>query len=687
MTGNQSLGDLEHLLARAGRMRSLARALCADAAGADDLVQDAFVAALEGRPVLSSSPAAPSSLAAWYARVLANLATDRRRSESARRERERRSSRAEAIPAASDLVERAEVQRRLVECVLALPEPYRAAVLERWFEERTPEEIARRLGVPSSTVRTRLQRGLALLRERLEREEGRSWMAALAPLVSIEAAARQGSAAAPAALSGGLLVSTGAKVAIGIGALAVATWIAWPRLEREPESTPIAAAEAPPELELDPVVEEVVSGPTREESPVDRPASVAAAPASPPKVSPEPSEAECERMEEGFVHASTLAGIVLRGRQPVESGTAYLAHGVRFVPKDPRDRWIGMTTWMPKSGEEEVATCRIRVDGTFAFEGLQPDWYTLAIDVGGGTCRQMHFNLMRGKRPARTVVIVIGTATIAGQVYDDEGQPLADARVVASLELVRNQENRVFTTVAWTDARGAYELGALPAGTYLVGMRREGRKDDPNLDETLQATVAIGEERTVDFGMAGRKPVWSGVLRARTGEPAAGGGRIEIEGGEPKRKLETFYDLSGAFRAPLMPGHYAARVRAVGDPMRLVELGEVDVPERGLAHDLVLPGTRIRGIALDWRTGGPWPDPSGYSISLRPIDQDWPGAFTDAQIGPGGVFVFDGVGPGTWVLGGHPLEILGVPEGMIELAVRPDELEVPLTVTIGLREK
>ena len=49
--------------------------------------------------------------------------------------------------------------------------------------------------------------------------------------------------------------------------------------------------------------------------------------------------------------------------------------------------------------------------------------------------------------------------------------------------------------------------------------------------------------------------------------------------------------------------------------------------------------------------------------------------------------VLDGVGPGTWVLGGYPLEILGVPEGRMELTVNPREIEVPLTVTIGLREK
>jgi hypothetical protein len=477
-------------------------------------------------------------------------------------------------------------------------------------------------------------------------------------------------------------VSTGAKIAIAVGALAVAKWIAWPDLEETKESAPTAAVEVPPSLEPVPDI-----GPTREEPPPARtPALAAEAPEAAEKLSPEPSEAECEKMEE-LVDARTLSGIVLRGREPVSGGRAYLAHGNRFVPKDPEQHWVGVVSWMPQSGEEERFRNPIGRDGRFAFEGLQPDWYTLAIDVGGGTCRQMVFNLMRGARPARSIVIVLGTASVVGHVYDDQGRPIADARIVATAEVVRNQELRGFARTAWTDARGAYELPELSAGKYHVSMRRDGLGDDPNFDVSLEASVEIGERRVVDFGRPRALPRWDGIVRARTGEPAAGGGRIELEEVREGRKFEATYDARGVFAVALLPGRYAARVRAVGDPMRKIELGEFDVPEGGLVQDLVLPGTRIRGIALDWRTGSPWGGDGSYHISLRPIDQDWPGAFTDAEIGEGGVFVFDGVGPGTWVLGGHPLDIVSAPDDRVELTIREGELEVPLTVTIGLREK
>jgi RNA polymerase sigma-70 factor (ECF subfamily) len=62
------------------------------------------------------------------------------------------------------------LRRRLVAALLALEEPYRAALLLRYFEDLSVPEVALRLGVPLETARTRLRRGLARLRERLDQE-------------------------------------------------------------------------------------------------------------------------------------------------------------------------------------------------------------------------------------------------------------------------------------------------------------------------------------------------------------------------------------------------------------------------------------------------------------------------------------------------------------------------------------
>jgi RNA polymerase sigma-70 factor (ECF subfamily) len=56
-----------------------------------------------------------------------------------------------------------------IEALLAtLPEAQRAALILRYQEDLTPEEIAATLGTPLATVKSQLQRGLKLLRAKAE---------------------------------------------------------------------------------------------------------------------------------------------------------------------------------------------------------------------------------------------------------------------------------------------------------------------------------------------------------------------------------------------------------------------------------------------------------------------------------------------------------------------------------------
>ena len=57
---------------------------------------------------------------------------------------------------------------RLERALLTLPEQQRAAVVLRYQEEMSPEEIARMTGETIPTVKSNLQRGMALLRRKSE---------------------------------------------------------------------------------------------------------------------------------------------------------------------------------------------------------------------------------------------------------------------------------------------------------------------------------------------------------------------------------------------------------------------------------------------------------------------------------------------------------------------------------------
>ncbi|MGD0735133.1 MAG: sigma-70 family RNA polymerase sigma factor [Terracidiphilus sp.] len=57
---------------------------------------------------------------------------------------------------------------RLEQLLATLPEPQRAALVLRYQEDLTPEEIAATLGAPLATVKSHLQRGLKLLRAKAQ---------------------------------------------------------------------------------------------------------------------------------------------------------------------------------------------------------------------------------------------------------------------------------------------------------------------------------------------------------------------------------------------------------------------------------------------------------------------------------------------------------------------------------------
>ncbi len=169
----------EDLLAHSTWVRDLSRRLVHDPNEADDLVQDAAVAALE-------STVAPRSIKAWLGSVLMNRAREVHRGEARRRSREAAAGAPGSAPSTLDIVERAATHHAVVQAVLALHEPYRTTVLLRFFDDLPPRKIAKQLDVPVSTVNTRLQRGLDRLRVELDLRYGHdrtAWTRALVLLI------------------------------------------------------------------------------------------------------------------------------------------------------------------------------------------------------------------------------------------------------------------------------------------------------------------------------------------------------------------------------------------------------------------------------------------------------------------------------------------------------------------------
>ena len=230
------------------RLRRLARRLLFDRGQADDVVQEAWLAALR------RAPDANAGGRGWLAGAVRRLARNRNRAELRLRHRERAAARGENVPPAEPALDRLEVVRSLVDAVAALDEPYRETVLLRFFDDLAPREIARRQRVPVETVRTRLKRGLERLRARLDARHGSAreeFLAALAPLAGKAPwLALGGSAGAgPVGASvGGLAVSKTMSVcaaSVVFVALVLIGWKAWFPRGDEAVRTELAVLERP----------------------------------------------------------------------------------------------------------------------------------------------------------------------------------------------------------------------------------------------------------------------------------------------------------------------------------------------------------------------------------------------------------------------------------------------------------
>jgi RNA polymerase sigma-70 factor (ECF subfamily) len=131
-----------------------------DAAAAEDIAQDGFLAAVDALDRFDRRrPFAP-----WLHRIVVNRALDWARREALRRRVDGAKSGFEPLPPPE------EIGGEMIAALRELPAEQRAVVVLRHLLEYTPGEIAAMLDLPRGTVNSRLRRGLDRLREAAETE-------------------------------------------------------------------------------------------------------------------------------------------------------------------------------------------------------------------------------------------------------------------------------------------------------------------------------------------------------------------------------------------------------------------------------------------------------------------------------------------------------------------------------------
>jgi RNA polymerase sigma factor (sigma-70 family) len=180
-------------------LRRLARDLVGNHADAEDLAQRVWVE-------LAKYKSSVDDLRAFSTTVIRRLAGRHRVEQESRVGHESRVARPESLSESKDADDVLTSQRLLVRELQELDEFNRTLLVLRYFEDVSSAEIARRRGIPASTVRSQVEHAIDLLRRRLQHRarDPMAWLAALAPLTALPRTAPprwlQGTWAAPAGL-------------------------------------------------------------------------------------------------------------------------------------------------------------------------------------------------------------------------------------------------------------------------------------------------------------------------------------------------------------------------------------------------------------------------------------------------------------------------------------------------------
>ncbi|HEY0706744.1 MAG TPA: sigma-70 family RNA polymerase sigma factor, partial [Polyangia bacterium] len=512
------------LLAHQQWVSRLARHLAGD--GAEDVAQDAWVAALRSPPP-DEAGAEGRPWRPWLATVLHNLVRLRWRDQTrrARREQAFHALAPDHVEAVDQAYDRVELQRFLADAMMALDEPLRVVIVLRYVEGLDASRIAEVIGSPAGTVRWRLKTALDRLRVALDARcngDRRAWVAVLvpAPFVGTPRTATTGATTA----TKGTLVMASMKLKASVAAvIAIAllmiggTALWWARVG----SSPLAARNASREPDRGVTL-------TR--------GTWAPAPRS-----------------------GGLVGVVQR-RDGTRVDGAIVVATVSTSGAAPG--------WNVDPAAEPTHA-RSGGDGAFRIEYIAPGRYVLtATKTGAGLARAQAIAVDRQTVRDIVLTLVEGRAGLSGRVVDSGGGGIAGARVLAGVL----DGNTPIGFAAITDEQGRYALD-LPSGDYHFEASADGYA-------TARFGLYLHLPLLRDFRLHPASRI-TGRVRARLGGEALAGAEVsvvDLQNLDRERVTRTtLADEAGRFVfASMDPGTYrliAHRGAFVGQHPRRVVVG------------------------------------------------------------------------------------------------------------------
>lgn len=499
--------SLQDLAAHHRRVRGLVASLVGDPDLGEDAVQGAWLKLLEakGRPW-------PHQVGAWLNVTARRVASNERRGDRRRRDRERLLAQPEPVPSSAEIAERTEASSRVLAALGALGEPHQSVLRDHYLGGLTAPQIAARDDLPLETVRSRLRRGRAAFRNRLEADGlggDVHWSVAAAPLV----------------------LEFSPALALGTGALATATgWILMKHFAVALTLVAIAvlalrmiAASGNPEsqsagqvIDVDDDLEAVASS---AEDQAEQGSST-----DPPKAERFAVNVEPSGPDDTAYHL--VLGRVIDGNgRPLEGAL------VRAVSAA---EWPSAAGEMANSGKEAVGAAgagrpangvetKAGSDGRFSLNLPLPIPPSVTVKVTAGRHRTRHAEVLANRRkpiavkPAKDeelgVIQLVQASAILGCVIAEDGKPIGNARLT-----IWSREFGSIGLDAVSSADGRYVLGHNPAGVFQVTARAHGY-----FERAIEGVEMRAGQDTlgVDFVLQDA-PLISGKVIDQDGVPMAG---------------------------------------------------------------------------------------------------------------------------------------------------------------------
>jgi Carboxypeptidase regulatory-like domain len=187
-----------------------------------------------------------------------------------------------------------------------------------------------------------------------------------------------------------------------------------------------------------------------------------------------------------------------------------------------------------ESDREHTIATKTAVDGRFALKNVPAGRYKLSVSRNGYVTEEYGqkkpsdpgaaFTLAAGENRQDLVFKLIPAAVISGRVFDEDGEPLPRAAVMALRE-VYDEGRRTLATRGWaqTDDLGQFRLFGLAPGRYYVSATEPGW-GQVNGDREFSAAPKQETERayTKTYYPGSVDPAKASVVTVKEGEEVPG---------------------------------------------------------------------------------------------------------------------------------------------------------------------